>query len=369
MDVEAPDDGVLAKIMVWHFWLLLQRGCCLYIPLQKPDGSSAIKVGTRIAVLAEQGDDLSALEIPAEDQPQSTASDQKPAESSSKSAPSSSNSKDSTPRPTPSTSSSPSPRSVGSDRPLYPSVEVLLHTHHLSASDIKPSGPGGRILKGDVLAHLGDIPSSYPLEVSKRLEKLSHLDLSNIKIAESKPPAPKATSPQHEEEEAAPLSQISLPVSLAAVLKLQQRLHDTLGASPPLSELLARAIALANENLPARNTPPSIDELYDDLLSPRPHTSRQPRVSMGSFMPTIGSDLAVTSPARIRKQRDVLDELISSGRTRPQRPTAESAPGLVAGGAQNVFSLAVDRADEQRAVVFLERMKSMLEVEPGRLVL
>jgi hypothetical protein len=257
---------------------------------------------------------------------------------------------------------------------LYPSVEILLHTHHLSASNIKPSGPGGRILKGDVLAHLGDIPRSYPLEASKRIEKLTHLDLSNIKLSEPKPPAPKPTEPHHEEAEEAPLSQISLPVSLAAVLKLQQRLHDTLGASPPLSELLARAIALANENLPARKTPPSLDELFDDLLSPRPNPSRHPRFSTGSFVPTIGSDLALPTPARSEQPRDVLDELIgSSDRTRrPQRPATaadRAPPGLVAGGAQNVFSLVVDEADEKRAVVFLERVKGVLESEPGRLVL
>src|SRR5450432_3030777 len=44
MDVEAQDDGILAKII-------------------QPDGSKAIQVGARIGVIAEPGDDLSSLEI------------------------------------------------------------------------------------------------------------------------------------------------------------------------------------------------------------------------------------------------------------------------------------------------------------------
>ena len=51
---------------------------------------------------------------------------------------------------------------TASERPLYPSVEFLLHTHNLKASDIKATGPGGRLLKGDVLAHIGEIHASAP---------------------------------------------------------------------------------------------------------------------------------------------------------------------------------------------------------------
>ena len=43
MDVEAQDDGILAKII-------------------QGDNSKGVQVGTRIAVTAEPGDDLSSLE-------------------------------------------------------------------------------------------------------------------------------------------------------------------------------------------------------------------------------------------------------------------------------------------------------------------
>ena len=48
MDVEAQDDGKLFKIM-------------------QGDGAKGVQVGERIAVMAEENDDLSSLEVPAED--------------------------------------------------------------------------------------------------------------------------------------------------------------------------------------------------------------------------------------------------------------------------------------------------------------
>ena len=51
MDVEAQEDGILMKIM-------------------QGDGTKGIQVGTRIAVIAEEGDDVSTLEIPADAKPQ-----------------------------------------------------------------------------------------------------------------------------------------------------------------------------------------------------------------------------------------------------------------------------------------------------------
>jgi len=48
MDVEAQEEGIVAKIF-------------------SGDGSKGIKVGTRIAVLAEPDDDISSIEIPADD--------------------------------------------------------------------------------------------------------------------------------------------------------------------------------------------------------------------------------------------------------------------------------------------------------------
>jgi e3 binding domain len=247
-----------------------------------------------------------------------------------------------------------------SERPLYPSVEFLLHTHNLSASDIKATGPGGRLLKGDVLAHLGQIPASAPEAISKRFSKLSHLDLSNITPAAPKPAkAPAVAEPAEVEAE----YELALPIDLKPVLQLQQRLQDTIGHAPPLSELLARAIGLANTNLPASPRPLSADELFDEIVGSSTH--RALHTTHGNFLPLI-NNIPSALPF-ITEPVDVLDELIgASPRTKALVPP--SARGAQA-GAVNDFSVTVPAEDRKRAMVFLQRVKSVLEVEPGRLVL
>ncbi|KAK5277767.1 pyridoxine biosynthesis protein, partial [Exophiala xenobiotica] len=153
MDVEAQDDGVMAKIFV-------------------QEGSKAVQVGTRIAVLADAGDDVSSLEIPADnskpaeslaDNVQEGKEDGNKYESSGieKEIPGTPQNK----RPAkdkPKTS--PTGPGQNPKYPLYPSVIALIHENHMSDDDvlkISASGPNGRLLKGDVLAYLGTIESDY----------------------------------------------------------------------------------------------------------------------------------------------------------------------------------------------------------------
>ena len=56
----------------------------------------------------------------------------------------------------------------------------------LGGSSWAATGPGGRLLKGDVLAYIGQIENAYPSELASRFTKLSHLDLSNIKVMAKK---------------------------------------------------------------------------------------------------------------------------------------------------------------------------------------
>ena len=181
MDVEAQDDGIMAKIL-------------------QGDGTKGIKVGVRIGVLAEPDDDLSTLEIPAEENTSSSSppkEEAKPAPSESKSEATPSKSSE----PKSYSSSAPAKKSSGPAKkqtyPLLPSVEHLMHEHNIDPSKIDemtPSGPNNRLLKGDVLAYLGTISSSYPAELSSKISKLSHLDLSNIKLAAPAPNRPWANT-------------------------------------------------------------------------------------------------------------------------------------------------------------------------------
>ena len=151
-------------------------------------------------------------------------------------------------------------------------------------------------------------------------------------------------------------------VSLAAVLSTQKKLQDNLGVTVPLSRFLAVATDLANDDLPRlANFKPSADELFDEVLGAQPiNTSR------GDYIPELN---AFEAPKTVRSKpvtEDLID-FLSAKSSKKSVPTAsvESSAGV----ASNVFSLTVPVGEETRAKAFLERIKTLLSVEPARLVL
>jgi biotin carboxyl carrier protein len=361
IDVEAQDDGVMAKIF-------------------EQDGAKGIRVGSRIAVIGEAGDDPSSLEIPADDS--------KPIESESKqeSKPSvTEQQEEKKPTQQPSkakradtSEKAPSGPGQNPKYPLYPSVIALLHESHISDSEISKipaTGPNNRLLKGDVLAYLGSISASYPQEQSKRISHLAHLDLSNIKILQQTPKASRETGTQPDAPTAPATASISLPISLAEVLKVQKKLQDTLGTTIPLSTFLSRAVDLANDDLPrSKATPPSADELFNAVLG----LENVPCTSRGAYLPQITAlspNSFTRQPTSLRSRPskpDIIDILAGKpGLLSRQSARNLSTGGSVtsAGGAINLFSLTVPVGEEKRARTFLERVKTVLQVEPGRLVL
>lgn len=350
MDVEAQDDGIMAKI--------LQR-----------DGAKAIKVGTRIGVIAEVGDDLSTLEIPAEEsaapKPKEEAAAPKqetPAPKEAQAAPASKGPVEAAPK-----KSGPPKKQT---YPLLPSVEHLMHEHgiELSAIDkMTPSGPNNRLLKGDVLAYLGSVASTYPTELSSRIEKLSHLDLSNIKLAPPAPPPKKAAAPEPVPAPVIPDSEVAVPISMKAVIEVQRRIQSTLGVFMPLSTFIARATDVANDNLPRSKTQaPTADELFNSVLGLDKLSKSGVR---GTFLPQITALSSAAPKAKLAKSKsvDIIDILSGNSKPRASSLAGKPLPGM--SGEVNVFSVTVPKGDEKRAEVFLERVKSVLESEPGRLVL
>ncbi|KAI1812142.1 mitochondrial pyruvate dehydrogenase protein x component-like protein [Poronia punctata] len=345
MDVEAQEDGILMKIM-------------------QTDGSKGVQVGTRIGVLAEPGDDISQLEIPADEQ-----SAQKETKQESKDEPQQS----ATPE---QSNEQKQPRKSGEKAPpqkypLYPSVAHLLKENKLDESaigEMTPTGPGGRLLKGDVLAYLGTVSANRPAEIMERFNHNAHLDLSNIKIAVPKE-APKTTK----EKAPAPVPEnllVSLPVSLAEVIQVRQRLEDTLGTTVSLSTFLERAAQVANDSLPLpSNYKPTADELFNKVLG---LDKVGPKASRGQYLPQIAalppSSLTGVAP-KPKAKVDIIDFLSNSTKrsTGPKRSVVGQQVGLSTG--TNFFSLKVPKEEEKRAKVFLQKMKMVLEKEPGRLVL
>ncbi|KAL1744185.1 single hybrid motif-containing protein [Schizophyllum fasciatum] len=136
IDVEAQEDGVMGKIIV-------------------DDGTKNIPVGKVIALLAEEGDDISNLEPPKEDDAPAPKDEPSAKSSAASSAPPATAS--------PSQSAPAEPKSAAHDfhppaheRPLFPSVHRLLAEHNITdLSRISGSGVRGMITKGDILTFLG----------------------------------------------------------------------------------------------------------------------------------------------------------------------------------------------------------------------
>lgn len=131
-------------------------------------------MGKVIALLAEEGDDISNLEPPKEKKAASKR------EASSPSSPPSPHVD-----PTPTKTSPHPPKShhtthIAHSRPLFPSVyRLLLEFNITKPEDIKGTGVRGMLTKGDVLAYLGKAsgpsgtykePPSQPIELIKKEE-------------------------------------------------------------------------------------------------------------------------------------------------------------------------------------------------------
>jgi hypothetical protein len=351
MDVEAQEDGVMAKIL-------------------QGDGTKAIQVGVRIGVIAEPGDDLSTLEIPAED---SAAAPSPPKEAAKPSAATTSSSQVEVSSTSNAAVEAAPKRSSGPPKkqtyPLLPSVQHLMHVHGLDASaidEMTPSGPNNRLLKGDVLAYLGSVSSSYPAELSSKIAKLGHLDLSNIKLAPPKA-APKAAAPEPVPAAVIPDSEVAVPISMKAVIEAQRRIQSTLGVFMPLSTFINRATDLANDDLPRSKTQaPTADELFDSVLGLSKPINAGVR---GTFLPQITALSTAAPRAKLPRAKtlDLID--ILSGQSKPLASSRSGKPLPGLSSEVNVFSVTVPKGDEKRAQIFLGRVKSVLESEPGRLVL
>ncbi|TXT08846.1 hypothetical protein VHUM_02974 [Vanrija humicola] len=141
IDVEAQDEGVLGKIL-------------------SPAGTKNIPVGQVIAVLAEEGDDLSKIEVPSDVSPHAAEipkEDDTPAPAPAKAA-------EPAPAAAPVEAAKPVHKEIHSALPLFPSVSRLLAESSLTPeqiSAIKGSGLHGRITKGDVLAAEGLVKSPF----------------------------------------------------------------------------------------------------------------------------------------------------------------------------------------------------------------
>jgi hypothetical protein len=156
-------------------------------------------------------------------------------------------------------------------------------------------------------------------------------------------------------------------ISLAPVLSVQKRIQDSLGITVPLSAFIERAADVANEELPRSSlAPPGADELFDEILGAIPIT-----MSRGYYIPEINAAPAPSAaPERAPPSPpNLIDFLCNMPSRRTVAPSTSIVKQSPAGSAVNVFSVTVPVGDERRATIFLDRIRTALQADPGRLVL
>ncbi|RUS83566.1 hypothetical protein EGW08_008672 [Elysia chlorotica] len=150
ISMDTEEEGILAKVII-------------------PDNTKNVKVGTLIALMVEEGDDWKNVEIPAEAATPAAAAQPPPPPAHAPATPTAASSVGG--------AAAHSGADLAGDGHLVgPSVKKLLQEYHIRASSVSPSGPGGALLKGDVLNYIS----------ANKLDK-------KVQVAPS-PAAPKAAS-------------------------------------------------------------------------------------------------------------------------------------------------------------------------------
>ncbi|KAK0233246.1 pyruvate dehydrogenase [Armillaria fumosa] len=226
IDVEAQDDGILAKIMV-------------------QDGTKGILVGTPIAIIGEEGDDLSG----AADAAVKATSSSKPKEEKPTELPKS--------EPTPKTESSPRPKEdIKAELPsgdrifASPIAKKIALERGIPLSKVKGSGPSGRIIREDVESYK---PSATAPPVSQppaaAVPDYVDTPISNMR----RTIGTRLTQSKQE----LPHYYVTVDIKMDKVLKLREVFNKTLadkGAKLSVNDFVVKAVACALADVPEANS-------------------------------------------------------------------------------------------------------------------
>ncbi|KTW32444.1 uncharacterized protein T551_00534 [Pneumocystis jirovecii RU7] len=116
-------------------------------------------------------------------------------------------------------------------------ISLLKHYNITDFSEIKKTGPRGRLLKGDILAYVGVIGEDSPLKLLKVLEGKEKLVFNNVKTKFSR-------SAKHS------ITMINIPVSLESLLSMEKKINEKL-FKINFSNLVNKAIYKAFQNVPS----------------------------------------------------------------------------------------------------------------------
>jgi pyruvate dehydrogenase E2 component (dihydrolipoamide acetyltransferase) len=249
MEFEAVDEGTLASIAV-------------------EEGSEGVKVGTVIAMLAEEGEDVdeAAKASPAGGESAEQAREEKVEEEERRT--------EEAPAPTASVSTNSAPAPSGDRIVASPLAKRIAEQKGLDLSGVQGSGPNGRIVKADVE---NAEPGKLAVKDAARSDKAMDAPKTPAKTpAESEFGAPYEAQKLNnvrkviarrltEAKQTIPHIYLTVDVRLDALLKLRSQLNASLeadGIKLSVNDLLIKALARALARVPSCNVSFQGDELH-----------------------------------------------------------------------------------------------------------
>ncbi|HJR83603.1 MAG TPA: pyruvate dehydrogenase complex dihydrolipoamide acetyltransferase [Sphingomicrobium sp.] len=253
MEFEAVDEGKIAKILV-------------------PEGTDGVKVGQPIAILAGEGEDVSAAA------PKADTAPVEPPKAAAAPAPKADETPKSPPAPapveTPAAPAQPAaPRAEGDRVKASPLARRLAQAQGIDLNSLQGSGPGGRIVRADVDGAVGKAPAAAPAGAAATTPALAThavlpgpieqaipheaIKLSNIR----KTIARRLT----ESKQQIPHIYLTVDIQLDALLKLRGELNaglESRGVKLSVNDLLIKALAQALIEVPECNVSFAGDQLF-----------------------------------------------------------------------------------------------------------
>jgi pyruvate dehydrogenase E2 component (dihydrolipoamide acetyltransferase) len=257
MEFEAVDEGIVAKILV-------------------AEGTDEVKVGTVIALIAEEGEDSAAAAAPA---PAAAPAKPAKAEPVAKDAGETGAGQPAAPAPTPAPAPAPAAPAASAEQKsdadrvkASPLARRLAEQQGIDLAGLTGSGPGGRIVKADIDGAVGKpkaaaraaaapaaapapapAPAAAPVstEIPHEIVKLSNM---------RKTIARRLT----EAKQTIPHIYLTVDIQLDALLKLRSELNKGLegrGVKLSVNDMLIKALAVALTEVPACNVSFTPDNL------------------------------------------------------------------------------------------------------------
>ena len=256
MEFEAVDEGKIAKILV-------------------PEGTDGVKVGAPIAILASEGEDVSAAAPKADTAPAEAPKAATPAPKADETPKSAAPAQ--APVETPAAPPQPAvaPRAEGDRVKASPLARRLAQAQNIDLNALQGTGPGGRIVRADVDAAVGKAPAAAPAGAPAAAaapalgghavlpgpmeEAIPHeaIKLSNMR----KTIARRLT----ESKQQVPHIYLTVDIQLDALLKLRGELNaglESRGVKLSVNDLLIKALAQALIEVPECNVSFAGDQLF-----------------------------------------------------------------------------------------------------------